>query len=111
LIVLSIQGWFLHDSEPYGIFLGDMQEFSIFSRLSSNPQIEIQSVEYWSSGHSKSFGPFPSDMHEVPIFRRWSTRARMPILITDLESSRKIESDEYDIIDMRGSSIFSSVYF
>jgi hypothetical protein len=35
----------------------------------------------------------------------------MSILIAYLESSQKIESDEYDIIDMRGHSIFSSVYF
>jgi hypothetical protein len=35
----------------------------------------------------------------------------MSILITYLESSQKIESNEYDIIDMQRDSIFSSVYF
>jgi hypothetical protein len=37
--------------------------------------------------------------------------ARMSILITYLDSSRKIESDEYDTIDMQAHFIFSSVYF
>jgi hypothetical protein len=59
----------------------------------------------------ESFGPFLGDMHDISIFSRWSTRARMSIMIVDLESSQKIESDEYDIIDMRAYSIFSSVYF
>jgi hypothetical protein len=35
----------------------------------------------------------------------------MSILIADLESSEKNESDEYAIIDMQAHSIFSSVYF
>jgi hypothetical protein len=66
---------------------GRHEEFSIFSRLNSSPQIEIQSVQYWSLRHSDSFGPVPGDMDEVPIFSRWSTRARMKILIAYLESS------------------------
>jgi hypothetical protein len=32
----------------------------------------------------------------------------MSILIVDLDSLRKIESNEYNIMDMRGISIFSS---
>jgi hypothetical protein len=35
----------------------------------------------------------------------------MSILIIYLESSRKIESDEYDIINMQLDSIFRGVYF
>jgi hypothetical protein len=35
----------------------------------------------------------------------------MSILIIDSESLRKIESDEYDIIDMRGDFYFSNVCF
>jgi len=50
--------------------------------------------------HFESFGPFSGEMCNIFIFSRWSTKARMSILITDLESSRKTESDEYDIIDM-----------
>jgi hypothetical protein len=37
--------------------------------------------------------------------------AHMSILITHLESSQKIESNEYDIIDMRQVFVFSNVYF
>jgi hypothetical protein len=35
----------------------------------------------------------------------------MSIMIVDLESSRKNESNEYDTIDKRAHSIFNNVYF
>jgi hypothetical protein len=54
---------------------------------------------------------FRDDLSQISIFSKLSTGARMSILIADSESLRKIESDEYDIIDIRGDSIFSSVYF
>jgi hypothetical protein len=54
---------------------------------------------------------FWDDLSTFSIFSRWSTRAHVSILIAYLESSQKIESDEYDIIDMQQHSISSSVYF
>jgi hypothetical protein len=42
--MLSIHGWSLHDSGPDDTFLTDMQELSIFSKLSFGPQNEILSV-------------------------------------------------------------------
>jgi hypothetical protein len=91
---LSIQGWSLHDSRPDSTFTGDMQELSIFSRLSSKPQIQILSTHYGSLRHSESFDLFRDDLSQISIFSRLSTRARMSILIADLESSRKTEYDE-----------------
>jgi hypothetical protein len=35
----------------------------------------------------------------------------MSIMIANSDSLRKIESNEYNIMDMRGLSIFSKVYF
>jgi hypothetical protein len=49
---------------------------------------------------------FQDDFSQISIFSRLSTRARMSILIVDSDSLRKIESNEYSIIDMRGLSIF-----
>jgi hypothetical protein len=54
--------------------------------------------------------PFWDDLSHISIFSRLSTKACMSILIVDLESSRKTESNEYDIIDMRAHSIFSSLF-
>jgi hypothetical protein len=51
---------------------------------------------------------FLGDMQELSIFNRLSTRASMSILIADSDSLWKIESNEYNIIDTRGLSIFSS---
>jgi hypothetical protein len=44
--------------------------------------------------------PFPDDMQVVTIFSRWSFGPQMMILITYLDSSLKIKSDEYILIDM-----------
>jgi hypothetical protein len=54
------------------------------------------------------WGLFWDDLAQIYIFSRLNTRARMSILIMDLDSLWKIESNEYNIMDMRGLSIFSS---
>jgi hypothetical protein len=55
--------------------------------------------------------PFWDDLSQIYIFSKLSAKARMSIMIADLESSQKTESDEYDIIDMQAHSILSNVYF
>jgi hypothetical protein len=45
--------------------------------------------------------PILSDMQGVTIFSKCSFRPCKSILITYLESSRSLESNEYDVIDMR----------
>jgi len=72
----------------------------------------MKSVGFNSTpSHFESFGPFPGDMHDISTFSKWSTKARMFIIIAYLDSSRKIESDEYATINMQAHYIFSSVYF
>jgi hypothetical protein len=44
--------------------------------------------------------PISGNMQGLTIFSRWISKPCMSILITYLESSRKIKSDEYDVIDM-----------
>jgi hypothetical protein len=44
--ILSVHGWSLHDSRLDRTFPDDMQELSIFSSLSSMPQIQILSTYY-----------------------------------------------------------------
>jgi hypothetical protein len=68
----------------------------------------IPSIYYSSLQKIKSDEPISSDMQGLTIFSRWSSRPCMSILIAYLESPRRIESDEYDIIDMRRDSIFNS---
>jgi hypothetical protein len=51
---------------------------------------------------------FQDDLAHISIFSRLSTKAHMLILIVDLDSLWKIESNEYNIMDMRRLSIFSS---
>jgi hypothetical protein len=51
---MSIQGWSLHDSRPEDTFLGDMQELSIFSRLSTMAHMSILIVDSKSLREIKS---------------------------------------------------------
>jgi hypothetical protein len=55
-------------------------------------------------------GLFWDDLAHISIFSRLSTRARMSILVADSRSLQKIESNEYNILDMRRLSISRSVY-
>jgi hypothetical protein len=67
---------------------------------------------YMGSLHKiKSDEPISSNMQGITNFSRWSSKPCMSILIAYLESSWKIEFDEYDIINMQCDSIFKSVYF
>jgi hypothetical protein len=59
-VVLSIQRWSLHATELDDIFSMIMQVLSIFSKLSSMPQIGVMSLQYWLLRHFESFGPFSS---------------------------------------------------